>query len=385
MSQKEYNGRVMVVGATSNHIITGLSVAFDTFLDGMQERSIEYLLIDTSVGTSLKRAGVFSFRRMSGVLVILLKVLFNLPRSNIVYVTMGSSLLGFIRDLIIIFMTAVFKRKLIFHLHGGGFHDFYISSSSFLRFVIRNSLCHVDRIIVLGELLKNQFDFISKKKRPDIIIVPNGLPFKTSRKIINKTISKNKPIRLLYLSNMIPSKGYMHVLEACKILKKKKINFVCEFAGEFMSTGASSDSVEPDLAKTIFFKTIMNNNLDSEISYHGVVRGINKKNLFLNTDIFLLPTHYNGEGQPISIIEALYYGLPVISTRFRGIPEQIDDKQNGILLEIPNAKNIVNAIEQIINSPENYEYMSKEAYNSFKLKFTREQYLDRLISAVFNF
>ena len=60
------------------------------------------------------------------------------------------------------------------------------------------------------------------------------------------------------------------------------------------------------------------------------IAGDEKEKLYSEADIFLLPTYYLGEGQPISIIEALSYGLPVISTNFRGIPEQIKNNENGI-------------------------------------------------------
>jgi glycosyltransferase involved in cell wall biosynthesis len=385
LSKKKYNNQLLVVGITSKYIITGLSVALETFLGGLKAQSVKYILVDLSIGMSSKRASVFSLYRLACVILVLFKVLWNLRKVNIVYVTMASSRLGFLRDLSIILMAKTFKRKLVFHLHGGGYIDFYTHSSPFLKFIIRHSLYQVDKIIVLGQLLKHQFTFLSPKNRPCIIVIPNGLPYEPSNKVRKKSISKNKPIRLLYLSNMIPSKGYMDVLEACKILKNKKIDFICEFAGSFISTGSSLDSLEPTLAKEIFFETIRKEKLSSQVKYHGVAVGKDKHNLFSNANIFLLPTFYHGEGQPISIIEALSYGLPVISTRFRGIPEQITNNKNGILLKIINAKNITNGIEKIISSSSNYENMSIEAYKRYKTRFTKEQYLNRLIPAVLNF
>ena len=86
--------------------------------------------------------------------------------------------------------------------------------------------------------------------------------------------------------------------------------------------------------------------------------GDEKEKLYSEADIFLLPTYYLGEGQPISIIEALSYGLPVISTNFRGIPEQIKNNENGILLERSDGKSIATAIETIISDISIYEKMS---------------------------
>ena len=95
---------------------------------------------------------------------------------------------------------------------------FIESSSSFIKLIIRYAIKKVDKIIT-GEVLTHQFDFIPPHVRPEIVVVPNGLPWDKSNKFVKKTIVKNQPIKLLYLSNMIPSKGYMNVLKACEILK----------------------------------------------------------------------------------------------------------------------------------------------------------------------
>lgn len=374
--------RVLAVGVTSKEIVTGLSMAFDTFIEGLDERSIEYTLVDAGVGISINNAGVFSANRMIGVFLVLFRIFKGLVKTDIVYVTMGSSRLGFTRDLFIILMTVFFRRKLVFHLHGGGYYDFYQECPSFLKFMIRHALGSVDRIIVLGDLLRKQFCFLPEIDRQKIVVVANGLPVKDIPVQEFKTISVDKPLKILYLSNMIPSKGYLQALEACKRLKNNKISFVCDFAGEFMSTGSLNDSVNPNSAQNHFLDLISEYNLVDEVSFHGLVRGKEKQKLFREANIFLLPTNYSGEGQPISIIEALSYSVPVIATRFRGIPEQIDDGKNGILIDSASPSNIINAIEKITSSNATYENMSSHAYHVFKENFTREQYISRLISTV---
>ena len=374
--------RVLAVGVTSKEIVTGLSMAFDTFIEGLDERSIEYTLVDAGVGASINNAGVFSTNRMIGVFLVLFRIFKGLVKADIVYVTMSASRLGFIRDLFVILMTALFKRKLIFHLHGGGYGDFYQGCPSLLKFIIRYAFNFVDKIIVLGDLLRNQFSFLSENNRQKIVVVANGLPVKDTPAQEFKTISVDRPLKILYLSNMIPSKGYLQTLEACKLLKSNNVNFICDFAGEFMSTGSVNDRVNPDSARNDFFELISKYDLLEEVNYHGVVRGIEKQKLFREANIFLLPTNYSGEGQPISIIEALSYSVPVIATRFRGIPEQVEDGENGILIDSASPADIISAIENMTKASSIYEKMSAHAYHVFKEKFTREQYLNRLISTV---
>ncbi len=368
---------------TSSHIVTGLSVAFDTFVEGLRERSIPHQVINAGVGVSVKSAGVFSVRRMLGVLTVLLKFLCNLRRADIVYVTMGSSNFGFMRDFFIVHTTALFHRRLVLHLHGGGYGDFYHQSGPWLQVIIRRTLNRVDTIIVLGDLLRDQFNFLSREYGPEIVVVPNGLPGDENPWQGAKNLPEEKPLRLLYLSNMIASKGYLQVLEACRILRDRaQTSFVCDFAGEFMSTGSASDGVEPEQAHSHFFELIEQFGLMDAVRYHGLVRGREKQDLLSGAHVFLLPTRYSGEGQPISIIEALSQGVPVVTTRFRGIPEQIEDGENGILLDLPTAKNIADAIEVIIHNRENYQCMSCRAHEIFQERFTRVRFIDRLIPAV---
>ncbi len=369
---------------TSRQIVAGSSVAFDTFIEGLRERSIPHWVIDAGVGVSVKRTGVFSVRRMLGVVAVLLKFLCHLRHADIVYVTMGNSCFGFMRDFFIVHITAFFHRHLVFHLHAGSYSDFYRRSSPLLKVIIRRTLNRVDTLIVLGELLRDQFNFLSREHGPEIVVVPNGLPGEVTPMQAFKKLPDEKPLRLLYLSNMIPSKGYLQVLEACRILMDRdQIHFVCDFAGEFISMGSSSDGVEPNQARNQFFGFIEQFGLMDAVHYHGIVQGRKKQELLSGAHIFLLPTKFPHEAQPICIIEALSQGVPVIATRFRGIPEQIEDGENGILLDLPTPKNIVDAIEVIINNRENYQRMSCRAHEIFKERFTREQYLDRLTSAVF--
>ena len=129
-------------------------------------------------------------------------------------------------------------------------------------------------------------------------------------------------------------KGYNELIEAYKKLDNNiKEQILLDFAGDF----------ESEDVKNIFFnkiKTIKN------ISYLGVVKSEEKKNLLHKSHIFILPTFYHIEGQPISILEAYASGLYVITTDQGGICDVFKDGVNGKLIE----KRSVSAIELALNS-----------------------------------
>jgi hypothetical protein len=80
---------------------------------------------------------------------------------------MSTSAVGFIRDFSTVAFARMLGRRVILHLHGGGFEAFYLSSRPWLQRLIHLNLRRVDQIVVLGELLKEQFycvgDFIKQK------------------------------------------------------------------------------------------------------------------------------------------------------------------------------------------------------------------------------
>ena len=106
------------------------------------------------------------------------------------------------------------------------------------------------------------------------------------------------------------------------------------------------------------------------------------KNLLSRAHVFVLPTSYPWEGQPISIIEALAYATPVVATPYRGIPEQVIDGLNGYLIPPGNPQEIARAVGKILQSPDHYQELSQNALTHFQDHFKREVHLQALIKAI---
>ena len=104
---------------------------------------------------------------------------------------------------------------------------------------------------------------------------------------------------------------------------------------------------------------------------------------FLRTcQFFLLPTRYRYEAQPISIIEALAFGLVVITTPFRTIPEMIQEGDAGELVPFDRPGEIARVLESYIGDPGRFEEMSRASLDRYRQAFTRERHLGRLIPLV---
>jgi glycosyltransferase involved in cell wall biosynthesis len=181
---------------------------------------------------------------------------------------------------------------------------------------------------------------------------------------------------------MIESKGYLDVLEACRLICERGIPILCNFCGSFMQTITEPSGASVREAEAAFRRRIQEHGLSGVVRYHGPVTGAAKLNVLQEAHVFVLPTWYEWEGQPVSIIEALAFGTPVVATRFRGIPEQVIHGYNGMLIDANQPAQIADAVASLWRDPLRYGQMSKNALLHFEQHFTRRAHLERLTPIV---
>jgi glycosyltransferase involved in cell wall biosynthesis len=172
-------------------------------------------------------------------------------------------------------------------------------------------------------------------------------------------------ISLFFLSNMMKAKGVFDLLEACDILNKKGLKFKCHFIGKWA-----------DIAETDFKKEVERKNLTGKVFAHGAKYG-KEKAAFLNySDIFILPSH--NECFPLVILEAMQYGLPVISTDEGGIPAIVDNGITGYIVEKQNSIELAKHLEELILNPELRETMGKAGRQKFQEQYTLVRFEKRM-------
>lgn len=351
---------------------SGQSIAFKTLIDGYSIEHNNFYLINT-IEKSNKR-GVFS--RLFDYLRVLIKILYYLTTKKIhtVYHIVSSSNKGFVRDFLIINLTKLFGKKIILHSHNGNYDLFYATNSLFFQNIIRYTINKADKIILLSYKLRNTFSFINEDSK--FSYIPNGLPLNSNE--VKKNNNKSY-ISVLFLSNLIESKGYLDILKAIIILKEQGTiaQFHFNFAGMFMLNHSQDVSYKTiEVAQKLFFELIESNNLKEFVTFHGVVHGVEKEQLLKNSDVFLLPTYYNIEAQPITIIEAMAYGCAIYSTNYRAISDMLLDGVNGEFVEPRNPKSIALKLNQI-NKHKLLEY-SKKSVELYEKGFTQKEHLRKM-------
>lgn len=298
-----------------------------------------------------------------------------------VYLTIAQSKEGFFRDVFFIWISALFSRPIVLHLKGGNYGNFYSEQSNILKLLIRATLKRAEKILVLSKRLDHIFDF-EPQLRAKIFVVENGITFNPPKSIDSRKFGKK--FKLLYLSNLIESKGYFDVLRAAKLLAEENISFHVDFAGEFMNNKDDTSNASVEEKKQNFLDYISANNLGQYVQYHGIVSGENTKHLLMSANAMVLATNYDNEGQPVSMIEALAYGVPIIGTNYRAIPDMLIDHKTGFFVSYNKPEDIVSAIKKLQN-PAEYFLMSKHCRDLFEEKFTTEKHINRIIGHILGY
>lgn len=253
-------------------------------------------------------------------------------KARVFYFTISQTRGGNMRDLVILKLLQKQNKKCIVHLHGGYYRQLVDQELPvWQKNANYAAIGKLDGAIVLG----NSFRPVFGKMLPEhkIFVVPNCIddeylmPDEAFEEKL-KHMKDGKVKHVIYLSNLIRTKGYLEALELA-LREKKRCSFEGDRKLHFDFAGAFFDKAE----RNAFFHFIEENSLEGYVTYHGVVTGKEKENLLRDCEIFVLLTRYPNEGQPISILEAMGNGMLVVTTNHAGIPDLVQDGVNGIVMD----------------------------------------------------
>lgn len=283
---------------------------------------------------------------------------YNKP--NVVHIHMSHSG-SFDRANMIKKMCEKYNVSVVIHLHGSEFKKFYNRSSGNKQEEICKFFSDVYAVIVLGENWKEFILSISPKA--NVCILNNSIAIPKTGVKQSKT-----DINFLFMGVLIKRKGVIDLLEAINQLKKEgkldKINVK-------FNIGGSGEEYEK------LAKYVEENGLEKYIEFLGWVDNENKENILKKNQVFVLPS-YN-EGLPIAILEALSYGMPIISTNVGSIDEAVYNDKNGYLLKPGDIEELKNKLTALIDNFDLREKMGEESRKIAKEKFDENQYYNNLI------
>lgn len=294
-------------------------------------------------------------------------------KPNIIHLNSSKiSILGSIATLISKLLIVNCKLSIVYTVHGWVFNEpmpkwkkiFYTCAEKWTaRFK--------DKIICINELdyniAKNKFKIPEKK----LTLIHHGIKpinFLSRENAREKLISiiNNSTFDIQYstillgsIGNLYKTKGYEYLIKAFKILIS---NFQFPISLVIIGEGRERENLE---------KLIKKYNLEKNIILTGKIKNaselLNAFNIYVCSSV--------KEGFPYSILEAMGAGLPIISSNVGGIPEMIEDKESGLLIEPADPEKLANKIKYLMKNKETEKTMGENA----KLKIEEEFKLSKMI------
>jgi glycosyltransferase involved in cell wall biosynthesis len=317
-----------------------------------QELDSRYINLGTS--KSIEEIGKNPLQKVGAYLKILgstLKLLLFF-KPDLVYLAITAKGIGFYKDVVVVFMAKLFGAKLVLHFHNKGVSD---NHDRFFDSLLYKVLFKNTKVILLSKYL--YYDIKKYVKEDEVYYCPNGIPeieFQANAKKNNKN-----PIQLLFLSNLIESKGVYVLLEAIEILQTKQVSFHCSFVGGI-----------GDVSEVQFIDNVQELNIEDRVSYLGKRYRKEKEIIYQQADVFVLPTFYGNECFPLVLLEAMQFSLPVVSTFEGGIPDVVEDGVTGFLVPQKNAQALADKLEILINNPEMRQQMGDVGREKYEKEFT---------------
>ena len=337
--------------------------------------SFDCLYINLTTARNLEDIGHFRVGKIIEFLKLLHRIRKKIRqlRPNLVYVTPNAKGGAFYKDFVVIEMIKTMGCKVIVHYHNKGVAT---RQSHWLDDKLYRKFFNGIKVILLAEALYP--DVQKYVRREDVYICPNGIPDTTRGK---EPIAErhNKIPHLLFLSNLLVSKGVIVLLDALKILKERGYSFVCDFVGgetaEIDAARFNEEVEKRGLNKlAIYDGKKYGEDKDVFVFYWGKKYGQDKDAFLRNADIFVFPTYYPNECFPLVLLEAMQQGLPCISTPEGAISSIIEDGKTGLLVKRQDANDLSKKIAWMIEHITERKIMGRNGLERYRGLFTIEKF-----------
>lgn len=288
-------------------------------------------------------------------------------RPNLVHIhsSFGPS---FYRKIPFIYMASWAGIPIINHIHGADFGEFFINASKKKRKLIKKVYRKCDKLIALSEEWKKNLSLIVPISK--IVVIENYsiLHEDAFRERMGRACNK----QVLFLGELGKRKGGYDIPSVIKLVVEKIPDV------KFILCGSGNEKDEKAITELVKEKHVEKN-----VKFPGWVRDKEKDEVLRNADVFFLPS-YN-EGMPMSILDAMGYGLPIVSTDVGGIPKIVHNKENGFCCVPGDIKGFSLNIIRLLSDKKMRDTASKASFEIVKNDYSLEAHLALLEKIYYSF
>lgn len=212
--------------------------------------------------------------------------------------------------------------------------------------------------VALSETIQNTIVDEYKINKQNIPIIYNGINLEKCQP--KKEYLFDEKIKILHIGRFSEQKNHLVLLKAFKIINSKYSNSILELIGE----GELKERIEA---------YVKENHLEESVKFLGLQSNV--YSFFNEADIFTLPSKY--EGIPMTLIEAMGTGLPIVTTDVGGIPDMLKNNESALITKV-NIEEIVKAFEKLVLDEKLRERLGKQALKE-SIKFSSREMAKKYI------
>ena len=264
------------------------------------------------------------------------------------------------RKLFVVAMARLLRLPLILHLHAHDYPGFFLAVPAMGQWVIRWMFQTADRVIVLGGGWRSYVVDQLGVARERVEILHNAVPDPLPGGELPKRDSAVPQI--CFLGILGDRKGVPTLLRALAHPVVHAHAYGAVIAGNGDVDHYRSMAADLDLS--------------DRVSFPGWIHAPDAASLYSRSDIFVLPSR--AEGLSSSLIEAMAYGLAIVTTPVGAHGEVIASGDNGLLVPVDDVEALAVSLDQLLANPAKRVELGRRARESFLAQFELEAFLDRL-------
>jgi glycosyltransferase involved in cell wall biosynthesis len=348
----------------------GQAIMNQLLLEGEYSR-FQFCHVRMAFSDDIQEVGVFRWKKIFHLVAVFFGIVaarFQTGAQVFYYPPASPNMVPFLRDCVLLIGTRWLFKKTVFHFHANGLADLYARLPWLLQKAFRLAYGKPALSIAISDYGKRDGEFLRSQ---EIIIIPNGIPEQSTLSEVNKSMP-NAMAEILFCGMVSKEKGVGILLEACATLKQRGASFRCKIVGK-----AASEVEEKN-----FKDFIQNHQLEGTVEFTGPLYDDNKWKAYAGADVFCFPTHYSAESFGLVAVEAMMFGLPVVATTWRGLPDIVVDGETGFLVPPKDAQSIAERLERLISDQDLRRKMGAAGRRRYEQNFTVEKFRNSMESAL---
>ncbi|MHB8437647.1 MAG: glycosyltransferase family 4 protein [Acidimicrobiales bacterium] len=353
--------KVLVVGQTPPPF-GGQALSIAALLEGSYSR-VELHHVRLAFSRDMGEVGVVQLRKAVQLPVLVFRILLARIRTRatvLYYPPTGTKLVPLLRDAVVLICTRWAFPHTVFRFEAGGLAEVYPTLSGWQRRLVHLAYGHPDVAVVLfGDGLVDA-ELVGAR---NVVVVHNGVPDDAATRLSGRQLHIRPPV-VLFVGVVCESKGVLVLLDALARLHDRGVAFTAHVMGEFQPP-AFEDEVR---------RRVLKAGIEDKVVFLGRKVGEEKWRHFVDADIFCLPTFFEYETFPLVVLEAMAFELPVVATRWRGIPEMVEEGITGEIVDVGDPDALAEHLAGMLSDPARRAAMGRAGRTRYLDRFTVEHY-----------